>query len=386
MIWLRLLLCLVIVMQAVTYGTITPLIPFYAAELDVHASYVGWLTGAYTAGMIPACVWLIVSRRRRSEASLVLIGLAVAAAGCLVATAPLDLPTIIVSRFLMGFGSATSFSGAIRWLVASAPLRTALLFGIGWGMLSLGNAVGPVVGALAVIVGPQIVSAALGSAFIALFLVTIILAIRKARSIEADESRQSMRQRSESVIRPLAAVRNRRFLSTLVPLVVPGAAIGALFTLVPLRLAASESVGLIAVTFALAAAVGAAFGPIAGHICERIGVPAAAATGLFLTAGVVGSMVWPVNAGALVILTVSALGVANQVVTTAIAEELRRVSASLGIVNASATFLPLLFAVSETAGALLSTSFESDVVALGGLSAAALGLAVLIVVRGRVRP
>jgi MFS family permease len=346
---LRTFLCAVLALESTTYGVISPLLPSIAHSLALPESRVGLVTGAYTAGMVPACLTLVVVRRRISDITLVAIGITSLAVGCIVLANDPNFGGILSGRLLMGFGCGQCFAGAIRWLVKSAPGREGLFFGLGWGMVSVGSAVGPTVGAVALAVGSRSVHNGLAGVFVVCLAALTLIALSGRSRLTAHGHLQGV---SPVALRLLC---ERAFLAALAPLIVPAMAIGMLVTLVPLRMADGGYQQWVAVAFTASAVIGAGCGPFVGHFVHSVGERPITLVGLAATAILLAVLSLRLGPVALAIGTIAVLGPANQAIVVSAGEKLRRTGERFGTVNASSTFLPLMFAVFETAGAVLST-------------------------------
>ncbi|WP_406349310.1 MFS transporter [Streptomyces sp. NBC_00144] len=337
---LRILLCLVLVLQSTTYGVISPLLPELATELGLRGAQVGLVTGAYTIGMLPASLALVLVRSAVPDAPVVIAGMGSLATGCLLLTADPTFTVVLTARFLMGLGAGFCFAAGVRWLVGTAPGREGLFFGLGWGMLSVGNALGPVLGALAASLGRAPVHAALGVTFVVCLAALAALA-RRAPSTES-------RLKSDGGGRLRVPVLG----NALLPLTLPALLMGVLYTLVPLRLADLRQPGWIAVAFSAAAVLGALASPAAGQLLARVAAPSMLWWSLPCTGLLVVILAWPVPAAAVAIVTVLVLGGVGQAVVVAAGEQLRKALRRTGARDVSSALITLMFAVFETVGAV----------------------------------
>jgi predicted MFS family arabinose efflux permease len=344
---LRILICLILALETTTYGLISPLLPGLVEQHALPSAQVGLITGAYTTGMLPACVLLILGGRFLSARATVLSAIISLCLGCLTLANVPTFAGLLIGRFLLGFGSGLAFGGGIRLLVKTAPGRESLFFGLGFGMLSVGTAVGPLIGALALEWGSDLVHNILAGLFMLCLLA--LASLHAARS-----SGNGNDVKPETNTAPFRLLGRSEFLVALAPMVVPALAIGILFTLVPLILDANGNQAWVAGTFAVSAVVGAGSSVAAGHFLGR--VAAGRMSLLALGASVVLFAVLSFHEGAVVVAlaTIGILGVTNQAVVVAAGEQLRRACDRLRVADVSATFVPLVFAVFETVGAVLS--------------------------------
>lgn len=341
----RLFLCVVLALQTTPYGVISPLLPGIVDNLAVAPSQAGLITGAYTAGLLPACLVLMFVRRPLSDAVVVLTGLLFLALGCAIFADAGAFAQVIVGRILMGFGSGLCFTGASRWLVKSAPGRESLFFGLSWGMLSVGQAVGPVVGAVAVDHGTQMVH----RLFALIFGVGAIIA--SSMALFSTERAPTQQKKGRGV--PAAHLWGERsFVYALVPLIIPSLAIGVLYTVIPLRLATEGQAEWVAPTFLAAAVLGAGAGPVAGVVTRRFGENPTVVFSLSTTAVLFAVLVGPFGALSLVVITVLILGLTGQLIAVAAGEMIRRMGEKLGAAGTASIFVPLMYALFETLGAV----------------------------------
>ena len=156
------------------FSAIAPLLPDYVSDLDLSKAEAGVLSAAYAAGTlifsIPA--GLLATRagpRRTVIAGLGLLGVSSLAFGFADHIALLD-----AARFSQGVGGALIWSGALAWLITTAPPeRRGAVIGTALGMAVAGALVGPALGALAAQIGTEPVFGAvlvIAAVFIALVL------------------------------------------------------------------------------------------------------------------------------------------------------------------------------------------------------------------------
>ncbi|WP_317571504.1 MFS transporter [Rhodococcus jostii] len=365
----RVFLCAVLALQTTPYGAITPLLPGIVRDLGLADSRVGLITGAFTAGLLPACLALMLIRRPISDILVVFVGLGFLAVGCLTFAQASSLPILLAGRLAMGFGSGLCFAGASRWLVKSAPGQEGLFFGLSWGMLSVGTAVGPAAGAAAIALGSPFVHNVLTATFAACLAVLALIAM-------SPQMRQMARTRTVGPhIAVATLLRKRTFLIALTPLIVPALAIGLLFTLVPLLLAADGQEQWIAAIFIAAAVIGAGAGPVAGVVVRGVGERTTIVVTMAATTVLFASLAWPIGPLHLAIATIVILGIINQLLAVAAGETTRRTGTELGAPDTSSIFVPLMFALFETAGAVFSTRAAAVHAALPFIAVAAVAVA-----------
>jgi MFS family permease len=268
------------------YAAIVPLLPDYVDELGLSHAHAGILVAAYAAGTLLASLpaGLVATRigpRRTTIGGLVLLGISSVVFGFADAIALLD-----AARFAQGVAGALIWSGALTWLIATAPPnRRGSVIGTALGTAIAGALLGPVIGALAAEIGTEAV-------FGAVLGVAILLALFAARLPEtAAPERQALGEVA-------AIILSRPILTATAFVAVPSLTFGAVEVLVPLRI--DEFGGghaAIAGGFIAGAGLEAVLAPIAGRYSDRvgrrvpfvIGIAAAQALGPLLAALIVAS-------------------------------------------------------------------------------------------------
>jgi len=242
------------------YAAIAPLLPDYVAEFDLSKAQAGILAAAYAAGTLVASlpaglVAVRVGPRRTVIGGLVLLGVA-----SLVFGFGRDIVMLDSARFAQGVAGALIWSGALTWLVTTAPPeRRGSVIGTAVGTAVAGALVGPLLGAIAAEVGTEAV-------FGAVLGISLVLAAMAARLPEADPPpRQALR-------RVAAAMATRPVLTATAFVAVPSLMFGAVEVIVPLRI---DELGgghvAIAAGFIAAAAIEAGLAPISGRYSDRVG-------------------------------------------------------------------------------------------------------------------
>ena len=246
--------------DVVFFSAIAPLLPDYVADLGLSKAQAGVLSASYAAGTLifslPAGLLAAHAGPRRTViGGLLLLGVASVAFGFAHEFLLLDL-----ARFTQGAAGALIWSGALTWLVTTAPPeRRGSVIGTALGTAVAGALFGPVLGALAAEVGTELIfSAVLG--------VAIVLALVAARLPEA---KAPERQDSHEVIETIFS---RPILLATAFVAIPSVMFGAVEVLVPLQIAdLGGGHALIAAGFIAGAALEAVLAPIAGRYSDRAG-------------------------------------------------------------------------------------------------------------------
>jgi MFS family permease len=242
------------------FAAIAPLLPDYVSDFGLTKAQAGILSAAYAAGTLVASLpaGLAATRlgpRRCVIGGLLLLGFSSLAFGLVREIALLDL-----TRFIQGVAGALIWSGALTWLITTAPAeRRGSVIGTALGTAIAGALLGPALGALAATVGT-------GPIFGSVLVVTAALAFAASRLPEARApEEQSLREAVRTILsRPVLAV--TAFVA------VPSLMFGAVEVLVPLRI---DELGgghtLIAAGFIAGAALEASLAPLVGRYSDRAG-------------------------------------------------------------------------------------------------------------------
>jgi MFS family permease len=242
------------------YAAIAPLLPDYVDQFGLSHAQAGILAAAYAAGTLLASLpgGLIATRagpRRTVIAGLLLLGTSSLVFGFGETILVLDL-----ARFAQGVAGALIWSGALTWLITTAPPeRRGSVIGTALGTAIAGALLGPVIGSLAAEIGTEAV-------FGAVLVISVLLAVFAARLPEAGPpERQALREVA-------AIMLSRPILVATAFVAVPSLMFGVVEVLVPLRI--DEFGGghaAIAGGFIAGAGLEATLAPIAGRYSDRIG-------------------------------------------------------------------------------------------------------------------
>jgi MFS family permease len=242
------------------YAAIAPLLPDYAREFDLSKAEAGILAASYAAGTLLASLpaglvatW--AGPRRTVIGGLLLLGCSSVVFGLSHEIALLD-----AARFAQGVSGALIWSGALTWLITTAPPeRRGSVIGTALGTAVAGALVGPILGAIAAEVGTAAVfSAVLG--------IAAVLAAFASRLPEAGPpERQPLREVAATIV-------TRPVLTATAFVAVPSLMFGAVEVLVPLRI---DELGgghaAIAAGFIAGAALEAVLAPVVGRYSDRVG-------------------------------------------------------------------------------------------------------------------
>ena len=332
--------------------------------------------------MLPACIAPMLLRRTPSDIIVILTGLAFDVAGCLLFANGPGLQSLLAGRFLMGVGTGLCFLGATRFLVKSSrPGREGVSFGLSWGMLSVGTALGPAVGAIAVAHGATLIHDVFAGTFAAcmaaLALSTLSAPVRRVAHAIQNAARA-----------PIGLLSQASFLVGLAPSVVPAITFGVFYTLVPLRLSQDSREQWVSATFVAAAVLGAGAAPLAGYVLRVYGQHAVASWALVASGGLSLALATRIGPIGVVAVTIVLIGLTNQFLAVASGEMVRVAGHGTGGADATPMFISLVYAVFETTGAVAgaqagTTNPALPYLLLGGVAATC---AVVIVVDHRRSP
>ncbi|HEY5816278.1 MAG TPA: MFS transporter [Solirubrobacterales bacterium] len=242
------------------YAAISPLLPDYVDEFGLSHAEAGVLAAAYAAGTLLASLpaglvatW--AGPRRTVIGGLLLLGVSSLVFGFAGSIALLD-----VARFAQGVSGALIWSGAMTWLITTAPPeRRGSVIGAALGTAVAGALVGPILGAGAGELGTEAV-------FGAVLGIAVVLAVAASRLPEAGPpERQPLREVAATIL-------TRPILTATAFVAVPSLMFGTVEVLVPLRI---DELGgghvAIAGGFVAGAALEAGLAPVAGRYSDRVG-------------------------------------------------------------------------------------------------------------------
>ena len=272
---------LIIFVDAILYGVITPLVPGYVHDYHLSTFRAGLLVGSFGAGVLAGAIPTGILAGRYGAKTAVILGLLLLA-GSSFAFALAHSPTTIASaRFVQGFSSTTTWAGALSWLTISAPReRRGQLLGTVFGLAVLGAILGPTFGATAQAIGIRTSFVIVGVIALAL---TAGAAVGPRVPPEAIVPRALRR-----------ALRDPGFVLGLWLNTLPSFFFGTLYLLAPLALSGrGYGAFAIAAVFLVTGVLEAALNPLLGRISDRrgtlfpirISLTASIAAGLALALG-----------------------------------------------------------------------------------------------------
>jgi len=285
----------VVFVDMLFFSALTPLLPHYAHTLGLGKSGAGALTAAYPLGVLFGAIPSGFVAARLGVKPTVVAGLSTVAV-CVVVFGLADHAwQLFVARFVQGIASAFSWTGALAWLIAAAPVeRRGTLIGSAFAAAVGGTLFGPVLGGVASFAGTGWTFGVIGVASLGL------VAFAATTAAAPPEEPQPL-----SAL--FGAFRDRQLLVCFWLVLLPGLLFGNLSVLVPLRLSHLGYGGAaIGAVFLCTAALESGNNILVGRVSDRRG------TTLPILAGLAGSAVfaavlpWPATALLLAIVVVLA--------------------------------------------------------------------------------
>ena len=281
----------VVFVDTLFFAALTPLLPHYVHTLHLGKTGAGVLSAAYPAGCLVSSVPSGIAAARIGVKPTVLVGLS-AVAACIALFGIADQAwQLDLARFLQGFASSFSWTGALAWLVAGSPAsRRGALIGQAFATAVGGALFGPVLGGTAAVAGT-------GWTFGVVALASLGLVAWAATTPAARPGRPQ----PPSIL--VEAVRDRRILTASWLVVLPALLFGVLSVLAPLRLS-HLGYGSVAIGggFLCAAALEGANNVFLGRASDRHGPLRPLLYGLGGSAIVAAVLPWPAQALALAAL------------------------------------------------------------------------------------
>jgi MFS family permease len=242
------------------YAAIAPLLPDYVSQFGLSKAEAGVLASAYAAGTLLASLPAGLVATRVGPRRTVIAGLLLLGASSVVFGFGSEIGVLDAARFAQGISGALIWSGALTWLITTAPPeRRGSVIGTALGTAIAGALVGPLIGALAAELGTDFV-------FSGVLAIAIVLAAFASRLPEVGTPE---RQPLSEVVMTMTS---RPILTATAFVAIPSLMFGAVEVLVPLRIHELGGGGLvIASGFIAAAALEAALAPVMGRYSDRFG-------------------------------------------------------------------------------------------------------------------
>jgi MFS family permease len=242
------------------YSAIAPILPDYVSELGLSKAEAGVLSASYAAGTLLASLPAGLLSTRAGPRRTVIGGLALLGVSSVVFGFAKDVGLLDAARFCQGISGALIWSGALTWLITTAPPeRRGAVIGTALGTAVAGALIGPAIGALAAEIGTEPVFGAV----LGISVVFAFLAWRTPEAAVPDE---------QGLGEIATAILTRPVLTATAFVAVPSMMFGAVEVLVPLRV---HDLGgghaLIAGGFIVGAAIEATLAPLSGRYSDRVG-------------------------------------------------------------------------------------------------------------------
>jgi MFS family permease len=295
---LALLCSAMVFIDVAFFSAIAPLLPDYVDDLGLSEAEAGILSASYAAGTLLASLPAGLVASRLGPRRTVIIGLVVLGATSVVFGFAKDIVLLDATRFAQGVAGALIWSGALTWLVTTAPPeRRGAVIGTALGTAVAGALLGPALGAVAGTIGTEAV-------FSSILVVTLVLAWIASRFPEAElRERQGLKEVRGAMLSPPV-------LNAVLFVAVPSTMFGAIEVLVPLRIDdLGGGHGVIAGGFIAGAALEAVLAPLAGRYSDRAGRRLPYVSGLAICAAAMAAVgVAASLGGVLAALIATALG------------------------------------------------------------------------------
>jgi MFS family permease len=242
------------------FAAIAPLLPGYVNDLGLSKAQAGVLSASYAAGTLFAALPAGFVASRFGPRRTVIVGLFIFGISGFVFGLVDQIDLLDAARFTQGIAGALIWSGALTWLITTAPEENrGSVIGTALGTAVAGALLGPALGAVAASIGTAPV-------FASVLVVALVLAYAASRFPETPPpERQTLAEVVETMT-------SRPVLEAAAFIAVPSVMFGAIEVLVPLRIdALGGGHGVIAAGFIAGAALEAVLAPIAGRYSDRVG-------------------------------------------------------------------------------------------------------------------
>jgi predicted MFS family arabinose efflux permease len=278
-------------------------------------------------------------------------------------------------RFIQGIGCGLVWAGGLAWAIAIAPRgRRNQTIGTVFGAAIVGTVIGPVLGTLAVAIGTGVVFTIVGATSVALILLML----------QHPEPRSAIR----GSVAPITVVIGSVPVCLAFGLMLLEAVtLGAIYTLLPLRLSRLGASGLlIGSTFVVASLLGTFVTVAIGRVVDQTGFRAPLSVGLGLSCVLVALL--PLPKSALLLATLTALTLGGPLMASVVPVMSLMTGAVEGV-GATLAFASMLLNVASALGEMIGAPVAaglaratSDTVPLLLLAAAML-LMLAVVLRAR---
>jgi MFS family permease len=250
----------IVLVDTMFYAAITPLLPDYADRFDLSKTAAGVLAGSYAAGTLAGAIPGGLYSARFGARRATLAGLVLMSVASLGFAFGQNVLLLDATRFVQGVGGAFSFAGGMGWLVAQTPPeRRGAVIGGAMSAAVGGALLGPVLGALARAIGPEL-------PFGSVAVIGTILIVQSLR-LEAPAPAGRL---APGILR--GALVSPRVRGGMVLVLVPALGFGTVNVLAPLELDRLGASGLtIGATFLVAAAIETVVQSLVGRASDRDG-------------------------------------------------------------------------------------------------------------------
>jgi len=280
------------------FAAIAPLLPGYVDDLGLSKAQAGILSASYAAGTLIASLPAGLVASRIGPRRCVICGLLLLGVSSLIFGLVHEIDLLDAARFTQGVAGALIWSGALTWLIISAPEESrGSVIGTALGTAVAGALLGPVLGALAASIGT-------GPVFGSVLIIAVGLAYGASRLPEAEVTAQ------QGLSEIAATLLSRPVLDATAFVAVPSVMFGAIEVLVPLRIdSLGGGHGVIAAGFIAGAGLEAVLAPMAGRFSDRVGRRSPYVTGLTICAlAMLGVALAQTLGGVLAALIITSLG------------------------------------------------------------------------------
>jgi MFS family permease len=254
------LVAAVILVDTMFYAAITPLLPEYADDLGLSKTSAGLLSASYAAGTLLAALPAGFLAARIGFRSVMILGLGLIGVSSVAFAFAGSVVVLDLARFAEGVGGACAWTGGLAWLLAAAPAdRRGEVIGAALAAAIFGILLGPVIGGIATVIGPEIAFCAVAA--VAAGLGVWVFATPGIKPLGVPNVR-----------RVAAAIVSGPVVFAFWLVVMPSVLSGAFDVLIPLRMDALGATGIaVGAAFFTAAAIEAFTAPVIGRLSDRRG-------------------------------------------------------------------------------------------------------------------